>query len=110
MRDRAWRRHIRERVIIMRIRKYNLKSYWYRLYQDANGYDVDKPKLTDYIGSKETRYYSNGIKYYRRGSKYSPNKSHNRKYRSWGRPGDTPDTREFQRRVLIKIKQEYGLK
>ena len=48
MRDRAWRRHIRERFILWRIRKYNLRSYWYRLYEDANGYRVDDPVLADY--------------------------------------------------------------
>jgi len=111
MRDRAWRRHIRERFILWRICKYNLRSYWYRLYEDANGYRVDDPVLADYIGAKEAIYYNKGRKrYYKEGDKYSPNKSHNRKYRSWGRPGDRPNTREFQRRILIKIKQEYGLK
>ena len=95
----------------MRILRYNVKSYGYRLYEDANGYWVDNPVLCDYIGSKEVRYYNKGKRrYYTQGDKYSPNKSHNRSYRTWGRPGDRPDTREFQRRVLIKIKQEYGLK
>jgi hypothetical protein len=44
-------------------------------------------------------------------SKYSPNKTNSRKNGcSWGRPGEKPNTREFQRRELIKVKQEYGLK
>jgi hypothetical protein len=50
-------------------------------------------------------------KYKSHKNKYSPNKTNTRKNSCcWGRPGETPNTREFQTRELVKVKQEYGIK
>ncbi len=110
MRDRAWRRHIREKFILKRIRKYNTRYSYWRLYEDANGYYVDNPIISDFIGSPDIKSYAWGNRCTWGSEKYSPNKSLRRHSSDWGRPGNTPNTREFNRRVLIKIKQEYGLK
>ena len=71
--------------------------------EDANGRRIDlwnsrQPGLQAYIGTKAERM-----------CKYSPNKSHHRKGSyHWGRQGNTPDTREYNRRETARIIREIG--
>jgi hypothetical protein len=104
MRDRAWRRSTYEKVTLRRLRENLYKSWWY--YKDANGYYIQNAVLPDYIGTeyhRSKRYIGNYGK-----DKYSPNKSNRRK--SFPRPGDTPNTREWNKRYLLKILKENGIK
>ena len=111
MRDRAWRRHIEEKVVLSRLRRLQNKRHWWFV-EDANGYWLNNAIIADYIGTGTAHMYKTIKTTYKSDkSKYSPNKTNNRNGScSWGRSGETPNTREFQTRELVKVKQEYGLK
>ena len=111
MRDRAWRRHIEEKVVLSRLRRLQNKRHWWHV-EDANGYWLNNAIIADYIGTWTAHMYKTIKTNYKSDkSKYSPNKTNNRKGScSWRRSGETPNTREFQTRELVKVKQEYGLK
>ena len=111
MRDRAWRRYIEEKVVLRRLNKLQRRRSWWFV-EDANGYWLNNSITPDHIGTKTAYFYKTNTSMYKNSmNKYSPNKPNNRRNGcNWGRPGETPDTREFQRRELIKVKQEYGLK
>jgi hypothetical protein len=112
MRDRAWRRDKNNNITIRKIKNFSYGKSYYR-YADSAGYGVQCPFWGDYIGTKTQftiKSIGNPWRYTGEGLKYSPNKSIRGRSHRWGRPGNTPDTREFNKRILIRIKQEYGLK
>jgi len=111
MRDRAWRRHIEEKVVLSRLRRLQNHRTWWHV-EDANGYWLNNAILPDHIGTVTAHMYKTiKTKYKSHKNKYSPNKTNTRKNSCcWGRPGETPNTREFQTRELVKVKQEYGIK
>jgi hypothetical protein len=104
MRDRAWRRATYEKVTLRRLKMCARRSWWY--YQDINGYYVQDALFFDYIGTEyhhNKRYYGKYNK-----DKYSPNRSNRRG--NYPRPGNTPDTREWNKRYLLKTLKENGIK
>jgi len=112
MRDRAWRRDKNNNITIRKIKNFSYGKSYYR-YADSAGYILQCPFWGDYIGTNTQftiKSIGNPWRYTSSGEKYSPNKSINRNNHSWGRSGDTDDTREYNKRILIKIKQKYGLK
>lgn len=112
MRDRAWRRHTNDKILVRKIKKFAYNINFYR-YKDCAGYFLEDPKWMDYLNTNQhfnLKSIGSPWRYTGEGLKYSPNKSiRGRNYR-WGRPGNSPDTREFNTRLLIRIKKEYGLK
>jgi hypothetical protein len=113
MRDRAWRRDMSDRVFYRRLKQVVAGRYNSRYHRDANGYLISDPVWMDMIGTMEAHNIrSFGKPYESYGwweSKYSPNKANGKKG-MWGRPGDNENTREYNTRLLRKIKQEYGIK
>lgn len=110
MRNRAWRRHIEENKVIKRLKRQISNYYYWSWVMDVNKNYYRKALISDYL-EKQEYFFSKTIsttKYdSRMKSKYSPN----RNYKGmWGRPGDTPDTREWNKRYLLKILKENGLK
>ena len=110
MRGRAWRRHIEEKFIIRRLKKHSGSyGYWYCV-EDVNKNYFKKSLIIDFL-EKQDYFYSKTISTTRWDSrdksKYSPNRNTKG---SWGRPGNTPDTREWNRRYLLKTLKENGLK
>lgn len=107
MRDRAWRRHIEEKKVKSRLKRFNQQtSWWYSGYSDLNNLNRENPTISDYIGG----YLYNKFKTYttskvdsRYKAKYSPNKG----VRYW-RNGDM--CREKQKIEFLKILKEYGIK
>lgn len=107
MRDRAWRRHIEEKKVKSRLKRFNQQtSWWYSGYSDLNNLNRKNPTISDYIGG----YLFNKFKTYTTSkidskykSKYSPNKG----VRYW-RNGHM--CREKQKLEFLKILKEHGLK
>lgn len=110
MRGRAWRRHIEEKFVVKRLGKYTrCHGYWYWI-EDANKNYYKKSIIIDFLEKQEyfrSKTISTTIWDSRNKSKYSPNRNTRG---SWSRPGDRPDTREWNKRYLIKILKENGLK
>lgn len=110
MRNRAWRRHIEEKKVITRLKRQVKSNYFWSYTIDVNKNYFSKILIIDFL-EKQTYFQSKTIsttKYDSRNkSKYSPN----RMYKGmWGRPGNTPDTREWNKRFLLKTLKENGLK
>jgi hypothetical protein len=103
-RDRAWRRYIEERIVIRRLSRVR-RTYWYR-FTDINGVQKYKTTIADHIGTKEQFLYKTltTTKYdsYHK-AKYSPNKDRD----SWNR---STNSREYQKKLFLKILKENGLK
>lgn len=78
------------------------RGYWY--YEDPNGYIVENIKVFDLIGS-EYNYNKYSIVKHQK-EKYSPNKSNKGGGWSGIRSGNTPETREYNKRYLQKIIKE----
>jgi hypothetical protein len=107
MRDRAWRRHIEEKIVIRRLRLRVASSIgWY--FHDLNGKRVQHPMLKDYVNTntcnmfktyKTDRYDSN----YK--IKYSPNKS-----KGYHRDRNKKSTREVDRIIFLNYLKENGIK
>lgn len=110
MRGRAWRRYTEEKKVISRLKRKVTVYYRFWYWKDANKNSYQKVLVSDYLETQEyflskttsTTIYDSRLK-----SKYSPNKNYKG---TWGRPGNTPDTREWNRRYLLKILKENGLK
>jgi hypothetical protein len=109
MRDRAWRRYIEEKVTTDRLRLLVTKSHnWWRFYT-VNGSKTGHPTIIDHLGSKEyfnaktitTESWTSKHKV-----KYSPNKNKTY-YRDQGR---YKGTREYNKKYLLKVLRENGLK
>lgn len=108
MRDRAWRRHIKEYKIVKRLKYISNISRYRRGFRGVNGNLLLNPVYIDYLGTKDyflsktlsTPKWSTKIKV-----KYSPNKS-----REYFRDNKAVETREFRRREFLKILKQHGLK
>jgi len=112
MRDRAWRRHTNDKILVRKIKSFSRDMNFYK-YKDCAGYVVENPNWMDYLNTHQhfnLKSIGSPWRYTGEGLKYSPNKSIRGRNHRWGRPGNTPDTREFNNRLLIRIKREYGLK
>jgi hypothetical protein len=103
-RNRAYRRYIEEKFVIKRLRVIAFYGSHYR-FKDINGISIKNPNIFDYIGTKAqhiakttatTRYDT------RYKSKYSPNRSRDCWYRF-------SETREYQKRLFLKILKENGI-
>ena len=106
MRDRSWRRYTEERIVLKRIRKLNYRVFWY-VFIDINGIKHRNPSMNSFIGSNDAFMYKTGAndRYRHHGKrKYSPNRS--KGYYD----GRDNNTREHNKRILINIIKENGLK
>ena len=114
VRDRAWRRHIKEKYLVRRLKKVCQTNNWWRGFEDVNGIRHDKPSIIDYIGSKDyswaktlsTNHYDSRYKV-----KYSPN-NYNSYYRD-KKPkskGRSVGLREKDKVVFLKMLREDGFK
>lgn len=112
LRDRAWRRHIKEKNLIRRLKRKCQFNHWWRGFEDVNGIRHSKPSIVDYIGSKDyswsktlsTTHYDSRYKV-----KYSPNKYHNY-YRDKKSKGQSLGLREKDKAIFLKILKENGFK
>lgn len=104
-RDRAWRRHIKEIHTIRRI-ELSVRRYYWGFY-DANDNRISNPHLKDFIKTS-TEFVAKSIsttKYDTNNKvKYSPNKS-----KEYYRQGTKKRTREYNKKILIKILKEYDI-
>lgn len=114
IRDRAWRRHIKEKHLVRRLRRVCQTNNWYRGFEDVNGIRHKKTSPVDYIGSKDytwaktlsTTHYDSRYKV-----KYSPNNYHD--YYRDKKPkskGQSVGLREKDKAIFLKILKENGLK
>ena len=110
MRGRYWRRHIEEKVVIKRLNKQIFtNNYSYYSNMDVNRNYYKKQLVIDFLESKRYFFVKNSTTDFwnsRSKGKYSPNKIK----RKWGRSGDSPDTREWNKRYLLNILKENELK
>jgi len=110
MRNREWRRYQEEKCVKRRFKNLINKSRWYyRSYEDVNGFYMQSPKLKDYIGSSENFMFKNytTTDYDSKNKvKYSPNK--NKPYYRDGRK--RLSTREYNKKEFFKILKENGIK
>ena len=108
MRDRAWRRHMEERIVIRRIRiTIYMRSYW-RYLEDVNGYGHNPALLKDLIGTKDAHRFKTHVttKHDTKCKiKYSPNKS-----KEYYRESKMLETREYRKTEFLEILKEYGIK
>jgi len=108
MRDRAWRRHMEEKIVISRIKTtIKIRSYW-RYFQDVNEYGHDPGNVKDYIGSKDAHRFKTHVTT-KWDSKYKIKYSPNRSKESY-RDSRKLETREYNKRLFLKIIKEYGIK
>jgi hypothetical protein len=109
MRDRAWRRHIEEKVIVRRLRKHTSGNTYWSYIEDVNKNYYKKSIIVDYL-EKNEYFFAKSITTQMWDSKhkvkYSPNK--NKPYYRDGRKRFL--TREFNKIFLQKILKENGLK
>lgn len=102
MRGRSYRRHIEECKVIKRLRYQSAISQRYYRY---NGSSINNPRWMDYIGSTSQFMYKTYTTS-KHDSKYKEKYSNrNRNYGS----GD-PNTREYDKKLFLKILRENGLK
>lgn len=108
-RDRAWRRHMEEKIVIRRItNKLHLGRWYWRGFEDVNDIRHINPLLSDYIGTvyhfmfKTYTTKKADTKYK---TKYSPNKcKHPYRYKGG------VNTREESKLEFLKILKENGIK
>lgn len=109
MRDRNWRRHIEEKIIIKRLRGNILYKKWVYVVIDVNKNWYKKSLIVDFLGSLEyylaktttTDHYASKYK-----AKWSANKC-----RNWSVEGKNKFFSRLQQKNLVKkILKENGLK
>lgn len=109
MRDRAWRRHMQEKIVKRRIKNINNSTdWWYSGYDDVNGINRQHPKLADYIGGshyKMFKSYTTTRCDSKHKTKYSPNKG-----KCYWRGNEKKGMREYDKREFLKILKENGLR
>ena len=108
MRTREWRRYKIEVLVKRRLKKFHSNSWWG--FQTPNGDKIKDHIWVDQIGSSESFFYkSHTSKGYLKASKYSPNNTYS--YHRDPKPkGDSLGTRELDKRQLLKLLKEYGLR
>ena len=112
IRDRAWRRHMEERILIKRLKIKCVKDHWWRGFEDVNGITHNKRTLTTYIGTQDYKWaktLSTSRWDSRYKCKYSPNKfgGYSRDKRS---KGESYGLREKDKALFLNILRENGLK
>jgi outer membrane phospholipase A len=104
MRDRAWRRHTEDKIVIKRIKFFVNYSQWRHITE--NGDRCQTPSVGDYIGSKRSHLYKSSSNYYDNHKiKYSPNRS-----KIGWRDKNKRGNRELHRKEFLNILKENGLK
>lgn len=112
IRDRAWRRHMEEKKLIRRLKKFCRKNSWYYGLEDVNGIRHKNPRITDYIGTKDyslSKTLSTSSWDSRYKVKYSPNRSPDY-YRDEKPYNQSCGLREKDKVLFLKILRENGLK
>lgn len=106
-RGRAWRRHMKEKHTIRRLKIIkNCHTYW--PFYDVNNFKIKNVKISDYLGLQsyfKAKSYSTDKWETRHKVKYSPNKS-----KDYWRYKGNKNTREYDKKQFFKILKEYGIK
>jgi hypothetical protein len=105
LRNRAWRRHIKDVHTIRRI-KLSVKRYYWGFY-DANDNRISNPDIKDFIKTStefKAKTLSTTNCDTKNKVKYSPNKS-----KDYYRNGTKKRTREHSKKTFIKILKEYDI-
>ena len=109
MRTREWRRHKQETIVRKRLKKFH--SFRWYLFETANGDRIRNHIWCDEIGTPDSFFYKSHTtnNYYRYNTKYSPNNSVGY-YRDARPKGESMGTRELDKRQLLKILKENGIR
>lgn len=108
MRDRAWRRYVEERIVIRRLRRQRDLSWTWRGFEDVNKISHQHPNFKDYIGTENNfRFKTHTTTKWdtQHKSKYSPNKS-----KQYWRNKGVEKTREYDKKLFLKILKECGIR
>lgn len=109
MRGIAYRRFIQNIIVKRRLKKFFI-NYW--RYTDLNGYNIQTPKWIDSIGSSSQHFYKSHTTdrhESRFKTKYSPNKSFGYN-RDTKKSRQSTGRREGDKRLLLKVLKEYGIR
>lgn len=109
MRTREWRRFKMEILVKRRLKKFFLTSWW--SFETPNGDKIKDHIWVDEIGTSQSFFFKSHTtkQYSKYVQKYSPNKSNG--YGRDNRPkGDSLGTRESDKRQLLKILKDNGLR
>lgn len=107
-RDRSWRRYIKEKHTLRRLRVHLCSDRYFWFFTDVNNIRVNKIRINDYLGLKTyfmSKSYSTDKWETRHKVKYSPNKS-----KEYWRYKGSKRTREYDKKEFLKILKEYGIK
>lgn len=112
IRDRAWRRHMEEKVLIKRLKRKCVVDHWWRGFEDVNGISYSKRTVSTYIGTKDyfwSKTLSTTKWDTRYKCKYSPNKfgGYSRDPKS---KGNSYGLREKDKSLFFKILKENGIR
>lgn len=112
IRDRAWRRHMEEKVLIKRLKRKCVVDHWWRGFEDVNGINYSKRTVSTYIGTKDyfwSKTLSTTKWDTRYKCKYSPNKfgGYSRDPKS---KGNSYGLREKDKSLFFKILKENGIR
>jgi hypothetical protein len=109
MRDRAWRIYISEKVLIKRLERELYTTHQWYYVSDVNKNYYKKRLIIDFLEKKDYFFLKRNVTdnwTSKDKNKYSPNRSKGR----WGRSGDNPRTREWNKSYFLKILKENGFK
>ena len=107
-RDRAWRRYMKKKHTLKRLRVYIYRENYFMPFRDVNDDKIYKIRINDYIGLYQyfmSKSYSTDKWTTKYKVKYSPNKT-----KGYWRYKNDINTREHNKRELLKILKEYGIK
>ncbi len=107
MRTRAWRRYTEDRIVLKRLGRYGSGHWSHYPFRDVNNIPHAHPTISDYIGTHNNFIYKTHTTTKWSTSdkiKYSPNR--NKGY--WR--GGSNNTREYNKRELLQILKENGIK
>lgn len=109
MRGIAYRRFTQDIIVRRRLKKFFI-NYW--RYTDLHGYIIQNPKWTDSIGSASHHFYKSHTTDPQESkfkTKYSPNKSFGYN-RDTKKSGESTGRREVDKRLLLKVLKENGIR
>jgi hypothetical protein len=107
MRGRAWRRYVEEKVVKKRLKFFTMAHSYSSI--NINGSKTKHPLISDYLSLKE-HFDAKTIKTSNWSSKYKIKYSPNKTKGYWRDEGRYKQTREFNKKYLLKILKENGLK
>lgn len=110
MRSRDWRIYTSEKVLIKRLCREIYSTYHWYYVSDINKNTYKKRLIVDFLEKKDYFFLKRNVTnswISKDKEKYSPNRTNKS---GWGRAGDSPNTREWNKRYFLKILKENGLR